>query len=366
MTKGPDLNQLPSKKKFYDVFDSATKGKCAGTCENSVDGALKTLSYGDDFKKEICGACNKASTMSVADDPYNERYNFLYYWIWQKVLDKLNGGAFDSKMEFSMKSLCLNMKNEYKGKSYEVICTENIDKKLLLQRKKVHEYSYDYRTMDGGILMGTPNCKDEWSTYRKEVLEACRKVGEGCMVTLLNSSDSYCDDFNSKYRAHCDTLKLLELYCDEHAAWTTADKKNTEYSVANAELQAALPKVTTTASISSIFGTLGLTVAPFLLYKYKPWSSWFGNHFGHNGGRKSNKRKRRSTESTFDAFTEYTTTEGASTIGSTICDLSGENSTVRSSVNTRPSTTMNERTGRAGTGTSANNNTTTGHHQRMN
>ncbi|ANQ10721.1 KIR-like protein [Plasmodium coatneyi] len=304
------LERLPSYNDYYKKFNEK-KGNCDGnkswtTVKGELDDYRGIQNYAERIVKALCYVLK----MEAGHNLYQERWNFFYYWlgdIFSKNLREASG--FESDMDKIYEDLKPMITDTPECKNLY----PNIDRDKFSKMKTIFDYSYDYNTIEKDLQNVESNCNgDQWSTYRQKVTDACEKLHQYCAITD-SKNGPYCDDFKDKYKVYCEAAKLPKLQCElksvqermEHQAAATTKEKND-----------AVRQATTTSSISSIFGTLATIGTPFLLYKYKPSSSWFGNH---STGR---RRGKRSAEREIETLTESSTTDSIldacenSTVGS--------------------------------------------------
>ncbi|ANQ06075.1 KIR-like protein [Plasmodium coatneyi] len=358
-------HRSPSEVQFYDKLGAATRVECtsiSGSTEslkNTLGGALKNYlgfkGSEDNIANAYCLACQRNEHVYHNGEPCY----FFYYWLGDTYWNK----ARKDDLSGALEAIYTTLGSKVHGKKCNVKY-DDVDKDLFLKRKVIFDYYYNYKTERKKFLNNESNCNNDWFNYRETIITACKAVEKDCEAG--NSKNSlYCKDFKDKYEAYCEIVQQLQWTCnqisnlkgaveeekttcssakDQLQNQITQEKKaassaaKTAASKAQSNLSEAVSKATTTTALSSIFGTLAMTtVLPFLLYKYKPWSFWFGNHTSGNGGGRR-KRRRRSVGRDIDTLTDDSTTYS-------ILDNSTENSTVSSvAYNTRPST--REREGR--------------------
>ncbi|ANQ09186.1 KIR-like protein, partial [Plasmodium coatneyi] len=363
---------FPSYKKFYNEFDNK-RDNCDSECKQNIGSVLQQYTTKgvkkDETEKRVCCASNNGGRKELDW----ETSQFLYYHVGNTLPESLE----DADFRGLLKMLCSKINDTYRQHGPKIPC-DSIPKELFNNRKKIHDYYYDYSAIEGDIQNnGIPNCKeDKWTTYLNSINAACRAAGQGCEAGKQYDSDKYCSDFNSKYRAYCEKIQLSKEKCtlesqltsvqEEKARAEQAEKSAlSEKQSISTKLNNAIHQANKASSLSSAFGTLALMELPaalFLLYKYKPWSFWFGNQTSGNGRRsRSNRRKRRSTGENFDVSAEETFTE-----------YSTDNSTIGDSTTADDSTTLRSRPAhtRQSIGPSTNregrvraNNNTPGHHR---
>ncbi|ANQ07132.1 KIR-like protein [Plasmodium coatneyi] len=338
MTKRPELDNLPSKTNYYDKFDQDNGNDCNGTrakpeqLKTELNSKFKDcIKIIDDAKKIAKTYCYASTQNEQSIYENKEPCLFFYYWLGDKYWD-------DLKNNHRFSELLIAIHSTLKGDDHLEKCRikyDNINETLLPQMKEVFDYYHDYKDVKDNILDIKEGCEGKWSTYLGQISSACKAVRNYCNQDQ-NKCGDYCTEFNNKYDVHCNTATMSKEKCELQSQLTTAKQRIvSEEKAASLAKEEAVRSATTTSSISSILGTLATIGAPFLLYKYKPWSSLFGNH--STGYGRSGRRKRRSSGQNFDVSAQDTFTE-YSTENSTIGDsTTAENSTVRSMAHTRQS-----------------------------
>ncbi|ANQ06263.1 KIR protein [Plasmodium coatneyi] len=370
------LNTLNSYALFYNTFnnDDRTMNDCSSNGVNPQDlkgklhsnfgGYEKIMQDATKIAKAYCSACEKKGLQTWGDKPCH----FFYYWVGDKYGNDLGNKSLSDLLDKIYQGL-----NEITDTKQCRTYYKDFDETLVSHMKRVYEYYYEHATINKLLLQNGPKCDANWSGYLHEVSSACESIRTRCKGKEYESN-TYCGEFKKNYMVHCGVAEALNLYCteaadlDEGMGHSSIKQKleaerarlsELEGEVAAASSRAAalskaneekLRSATTTSSISSIFGTLGMTVVPFFLYKYKPWSSLFGNNSNGARGGRNNTRKKRSSGREFDASTEDTLT--TYTIGDATTKYGTEVSA--------PSYRAKPR-GTTGTGTS---NAIPGHHQR--
>ncbi|ANQ10257.1 KIR-like protein [Plasmodium coatneyi] len=352
-----DPTTFPSYKDYYDNFEKGEKST-AIKCDDQSDCGKEIKKYqltqrnltahlhqtmvALDYIYKTYGSGQKKSLECTARE-------FFYYWLGDRI-SKGTGRSANFRTHIGL--LCDSI-NSPSGIGLCKIPRDNPDETTFQHRKIIFDYYNDYNYVKQELQKDDPNCKGKWSSYLDGICAACKAVKDDCAQREreTQSEKAYCEEFEKKYGAYCDAATLPEMQSKlEYLQKNIASEQDATQST-RSQLNDALSKANTSSSLSSAFGTIALMELPlviFYLYKYKPWSSWFGNHSsGNSTGRRSNRRKRRSAGQNFDVSAEETFTE-YSTDNSTIGDLTAENSTtLRSSAYTRPP----RRNRRAGAGT---------------
>ncbi|ANQ06244.1 KIR-like protein [Plasmodium coatneyi] len=327
---------FPSDNNFYRTFNGGS-----WTCdEDGGSGKLKelrnnlniafsayseVLKQTENIRKAYCFASKKKE-----EDPSHDDTPcwFFYYWL-EDILPK-GGKMEDVQFQSHINSICTLIKDAHEGNRCKLTCSENLNRENFKQRKTIHDYSYNYKTIEKDLLKIGPICQQRWSTHRKKVTSACKAVSEKCPDRESGGAsfdDPYCKDFKDKYNFYCGAAQALESYCTKKADLEVAQQGKAQAQEQAqstfTKLNEAESKASAASSLSSTFGTLAALEFPalaFFLYKYKPWSFWFGNHTSGNGRSGRNTRKRRSSTHNFGSSTEDTLTTYStenSTIGPT-------------------------------------------------
>ncbi|ANQ07910.1 KIR-like CYIR protein [Plasmodium coatneyi] len=263
----------------------------------------------------------------------DDRCNFLYYWIGDTLFQTMRRPEdFSTAMNEvynKLKQLQGLQINDKCGVMYP-----NISKDIFTKMKKVYNYTHDCTIMEncrGGSRSPGAPCPSEPPEHVQETCTAYRQMEIECRGET--NEPNYCDDFNSKYKKYLKEGPLKSNCNPEQPQQETPPAEGTSGATtgvvaASTEGSADSGSGVVPAVSGGVLATVGLpTIAAFLLYKYKPWSSWFGKHSSGNGGRSNRRRRRRSAGHEFDASTEDTLTEY-----STLSSMIGDDSTDESSV----------------------------------
>ncbi|ANQ08869.1 KIR-like protein [Plasmodium coatneyi] len=370
MTKELDRKELPSHKEYYDKFNTPTRSECKslggdfqqwdGQLQNGLSEYHKITTDAKKIANAYCFACTQNKPSSYKN---KEPCEFFYYWLGDKYWNDLGNHTFSNLLNKIYQTLHTSSHTNLCRTKYD-----DVPRELFQQRKTLFEWWHNHSVLQSLIQGSNSECSEQYGHHIEKAFSSYFSVSAFCTENK-SKSDSYCMQFWTEQNQKDNLAKLLKLQCEsesklqtmEEGSRTCAQEKETLTKEKQSEAQATLSQAqtaaslakeeavrsaTTTSSLSSIFGTLGMTVAPFLLYKYKPWSSWIGNHSGN--GRST--RKRRSAEGTFDTFTENSSTYDSET-ESIVDDSTTENSTtLRSATYTAQSTRGGRTRNNAGRG----------------
>ncbi|ANQ07361.1 KIR-like CYIR protein [Plasmodium coatneyi] len=324
-----DMEQLPSYGQFYKKFDTGRTGCEAEPwvqgLKDTVDGHHSTIEVHMD---KIVGAWCCMSKMPEGNNlNYNERCNFLYYWIGDFLFGELGDDA-EIVMDL-LNSICKYIKSTYPKEKDKVIC-ETIDKDKFKRRKLIFDYWHDYTTLKGLISKSGDNCTSKYGIYLGTVEQAYSGIQKFCQS---NQTDPYCSEFNKQCNQYCTNGKL-NLKCP--SAYTEQQEDTTLKAVTSPTANSI---GTTAAAIPSALATLALPAAAFFLYKYNLLPSWISNQF--NGGSNKRRGKRSAIRHNFDTSTDDNSTLYSTETGSTP-DTSTHYSTDLSTTETDNSTIYGE------------------------
>ncbi|ANQ09824.1 KIR-like protein [Plasmodium coatneyi] len=330
--------KLTLQNGFYTNFESdgggGHRGGVSGTnltsqLTSSCSNCSKIIDDAAKIENAHLYACMQTKDKSSTGDSAPCR--FFYYWFGHKYWNDLNGNALSTILDKIYEALKTSSCTDGKKCDFKYKDLEN--QTIFDHMKIIFDYFNDYEGVQSLLSTHGTTCAEKWSTYWETLSSACNKVKQHCASESDHNSKQYCTDFNSTYAVHCDTAKLPQ----KMAELITNIQREAQAAqiAATKEKEEAVSKATTTSSLSSIFGTLGMTVAPFVLYKYKPWSSWFGNHTSGNG-RSRRTNRRRSTRNEFDTLAEVSTVDFTAS--------SEANSTIDNSTTVRPTAYIGQRT----------------------
>ncbi|ANQ10484.1 KIR protein [Plasmodium coatneyi] len=257
-----DLEELlPSWTQFYDKFENSEEDCSSGSnCDNNntaLNYLKPKIGQSDKIQKAICIACKmyKASM-----GPFKEVvWHFFYYW----AGDKLSKSSVQKELfGADISSMCGHINNSC-GNQQCGIPDEHINQNIFTSRKTLFDFWYDCETAQALLDHSASLDFDKCESYVKDV-EAAHKVMQAYCQTN-SSNDKYCENFWNSRGNHIKG-KLNKL---ESALTAARERIAQEAKLASLQTDKAIRAATTTSSLSSIIGTLGMTVAPFLLYKVK-------------------------------------------------------------------------------------------------
>ncbi|ANQ08671.1 KIR protein [Plasmodium coatneyi] len=341
------LGSITDTLAIYNEFYTNFKNAVGGQGDRSTDVTKLHTALSSNFsqcKKIIADAAKNANAYEDACMQNNSAQSnsipcrSFYYWFGHKYWSHLNRKTLSEVLKVIYETLGTSSfssgnKCEFKYKDLE-------DHTIFRNMKIIFDYYHGYKNVPNLLSTSGITCLKEWSNYWTTLSSACKAMEEKCTGDNDHKGKPYCTDFEKTYAIHCDMAELQQ-------------KMDVLITKIQREAQKTLSKASTTSSLSSILGTLATIGTPFLLYKYKPWSSLFGNHSSENGG--GRRKKGSSRRQQFDELTETSTMD--------LTDSSETSSTF--DPNTVPSSTAYN-TRQPSKGRTNNNSTPGHHHQRTN
>ncbi|ANQ06687.1 KIR-like protein [Plasmodium coatneyi] len=319
MSSDQHLSELPSWINFYNEFEKGTTEECgSGSTSGSVDKigqkvniVLNTFRGGEfpiikDYLNGIIkGVCYVDDMYKENKDPFNnKRCWFLYFWIGHKLYKH----PIEAQIKSNLNAICTYIKQEYAKHGCNLICTHNLEKEPFTNRKTLFEFLYDYTALRTLLWNIKSVDVDKCKKYLDGARAAYEAVKRNCTTPI---SDSYCTQFWNEHKDAIDK-ELTDLKnAQENIAQREQLAERKAQSISS-QLSNATDQANKASSLSSAFGTIAAIELPailLLLYKYKPWSSWFGKHSSGNGRSERTNRRRRSAGPDFDTLTEASTVD---------------------------------------------------------
>ncbi|ANQ10089.1 Kir protein [Plasmodium coatneyi] len=211
----PCLTQLPSEKEYKKFEEGQTcPAEAHGQCSNEqiieqVKGTVAIYtSVGSDTEKIVKNyyyACTKETNPT---NYYSPCY-FFYYWLGEKIKDKIYGrsplgqviGAIYKKLhQFGLPYNNKKCKDLYPG----------IDVSIFTPRKKIFDYSYNYKTLLGKPQSNEFLCTEICDQYLSDVQSVYSTESNSCGET---TSDLFCNELKNEYKKYFDKNKKPTLPC---------------------------------------------------------------------------------------------------------------------------------------------------------
>ncbi|SBT54204.1 PIR Superfamily Protein [Plasmodium ovale wallikeri] len=268
---GKDLAVLPSFK-FYSRLDKGDKNLLHGHnkifFENFIKDRLNYLEHMSNIKEILLNAFIYIANMKPGDDQYNERWNYLFYWMGEKVYEKVK--------EISDFSLNMDIINSLRKRMHENDEEYNdyffkIKKSEFINLKKLYDYSQNYDAIKIKIDAPDYECSREYNNYIVENHDLYNTIKVECVL----DTTPYCKLFTNITK---DTLAKKKSILNCYGA------KDTIFSEEGRRHGLSDLAVETTPTNSGnptaiILPVLGIFIIFFLLYKFTPLGTWIRTHF---------------------------------------------------------------------------------------
>ncbi|ANQ09132.1 Variable surface protein Vir7-like protein [Plasmodium coatneyi] len=270
---------LLSKANFYDHFN-----KEQGHCDSGSDSwpekikmALSKYQQVQNEAEKIGKAFCYVSTRENSEPLYKERCNFLYYWILEILLQKLNNNSSSTAI-----NAIFGFMEELNTEQNNCLTIEDsMDKDTVLPRKTIFDYYHDRTIVQALVTAASSDCEKNYGPYLQGIITAYAAVEKGCTKNKGGYGD-YCSKFWDQHKdkikedllkLKCGSMNMQQLISEAQAQALSASSVFAGVAVEGQEEETAVIDVTngstnTTTIISSLLPAVGLpTLAVFFLYK---------------------------------------------------------------------------------------------------
>ncbi|ANQ09262.1 Uncharacterized protein PCOAH_00035620, partial [Plasmodium coatneyi] len=204
------VNKLPSRKLYRELDESTSTTFCE--LANAVRSTLGPFnSIGGEYKNGILRACCATSEMGTGSTTKSERYNFLYYWLGDKIWDKLQEGS-NRETDFTgiMFSICEDIKSTCGNPGYQILCG-SVNRNIFNEGKIIYDYVKDYTALQGYVSTGANSCGTPYEQNIVKIKAACATVNGRC-PRMPTNRDPYCAWFREN-EDKCSDEELGKLPC---------------------------------------------------------------------------------------------------------------------------------------------------------
>ncbi|SBT02770.1 PIR Superfamily Protein [Plasmodium ovale curtisi] len=183
-----DLVVLPSFK-FYSNLDKGNKNLIYGHnkifFENFIKGRLNYLEHMSNIKENLLEAFIYIANMRPGDDQYNERWNYLFYWMGDKVyanVKEISDFFLNMDIINSLRKRVHDNDEEYNDYFFK------IKKNEFINLKKLYDYSQNYDAIKIKIDSPDYECSREYNNYIVENHNLYNAIKAEC----LSDTTPYC------------------------------------------------------------------------------------------------------------------------------------------------------------------------------
>ncbi|SBT54955.1 PIR Superfamily Protein [Plasmodium ovale wallikeri] len=215
------------------------------------------------------------SYLNAKDTFYNERWNYLYFWVGFKVLEKLGNVAFTKVIP-----IIKNVKEHIHGPKYEYDILK-IGSDKFKDLKTIYDYFENYNSINLKIGGNNPDCTQMYKQYVDSSYAVYENIKNAC---LHNGEEEYCKLFNYIVNKH-NNIVLEKLTCNGNKPPLSVEEHKKIMALDTVEdvgLEQQVHEDGTSHSTSdnmmqTFFPILGIFSFLFLLYNFTPFRSWLDN-----------------------------------------------------------------------------------------
>ncbi|SBS95684.1 PIR Superfamily Protein [Plasmodium ovale curtisi] len=229
-----------------------------------------------DMSDSLLKAFYYVSYMNANDTFYNERWNYLYFWVGFKVLEKLGNVAFTNVIP-----IVKIVKKHIHGVEYEYDILK-ISPEKFMDLKTIYEYIENYDSIKLNIDGNNSDCTQMYKKYVDSSYDVYENTKNTC---LHNGEEEYCKLFNYIVKKH-NNIVLKKLTCKGEMPSLSVEEYKQKYlhdTDVEVYLEGEMKTGKTYASSSSdnmmptYFPILGIFSILFILYNYTPFITWLHN-----------------------------------------------------------------------------------------
>ncbi|SBT83361.1 PIR protein [Plasmodium ovale] len=268
-----DLDSLPSRLSYYyfDKFIGYTENNDEHGYWSFIEKWFPKYQSISSIYETLLNGFRYASYMKNSRFSYEERWDYLYFWMGEKIFHIIEDSSILSGVRGIYDSVRKKFDNSYHN-TYEdsEITMENF--KTL---KLMYDYSQDYDTIENKIKTNNFQCNTKSKNYIKDGYTAYKQLKDTCPT----SSEVYCKIFNSIKKIYI-KKELSELICSEvtsppmHANGERESSASESHSALE-PVDGTLPHGTSHLPMAVTFPLLGILLILFISYKFTPIGSWF-------------------------------------------------------------------------------------------
>ncbi|SBT73776.1 PIR protein [Plasmodium ovale] len=268
--KKNNLDELPSNSLNYKNFNNASNAYCEYISVLSIKNDLNTYSTIKDVSDKLVNALCFLSIFEQ-NEACNKRCNYLYFWIGNEIIDKVeNDAVFSEIIRALYKGLESNSRLD------KCKCTYNsINKEHFKKMKTVFDYFYDHSFLTEELPQYNKRCDREYKEYLNYAVTTYDSVYKFC---IEHRQESYCADIVKFIPTFLSEKKLTSLECDLQE--TISDMKSSVSLTADMDPNLRSIGGSSEIFISIFFPLLGIIFIYFLLHKFTPVGTWIHKRLG--------------------------------------------------------------------------------------
>lgn len=202
------MDSLPSRLSYYyfDKFFGYAENDDQQSYWSFIKGWFPIYKSISSIYETLFKGFRYASYMENSRFSYGERWDYLYFWMGDKIFNIIEDASILSGVRDIYDDVRKKFDNSYHN-TYEgsEITVENF--KTL---KLMYDYSQDYDTIENKIKTNNFQCNTKSKNYIKDGYTAYKQLKDTCPT----SSEVYCKIFNSIKKIYI-KKELSELTCSE-------------------------------------------------------------------------------------------------------------------------------------------------------
>ncbi|SBT74012.1 PIR protein [Plasmodium ovale] len=228
---------------------------------------------------------------------YSERWNYLYYWMGDKILAKLD----DTTSFYEVMRMYDFVRNITDSKSKNIYKEVHISKEDFKNLKKIYDYSQNYPTILNKIRVNDNKCSKSYKEYIQEHSDLYNQLKQKC-----SSKEEPCYSIFNYIKENSSHIDLSKLECTESESVVTSHGGGRDGLSQTSLLPGGHEKMlreqdsfsgspsqfmdgsyvnpssspsTSHTSFAITFSLLGGLFFSLVLYKFTPLGSWLRFHF---------------------------------------------------------------------------------------
>ncbi|SBS89841.1 PIR Superfamily Protein [Plasmodium ovale curtisi] len=282
-----DLCALPSFRFYYNLSNGGYKDE-GDSFWIGFELSLKTytdiLSIFDELRKGIY----YASYISKSNSYYNVRWNYLYFWVGEKISHIVSDNEKFSTIIYILNSVRSHFAT---NENYDLF-NNNMTLEHFNDLKKIYDFFQNHDNIEASIQL-SKSCTESYKKYIEDSFSVYKRVNAACKV---KEEEKYCKIYNDFVNTY-NKKNLSELTCDgQKVSKPVAEEESdpftdAEDSVGGSQFQKtgmaphsasvhtgelSTPSYSDNA-MSIIFPPLGIISTLFILYRFNPVGSWLNS-----------------------------------------------------------------------------------------
>ncbi|SBT33147.1 PIR Superfamily Protein [Plasmodium ovale wallikeri] len=292
-TVDEDLSILPSFRFYHYLENGYGAIKSEDQFWELLENGLLTYTDVYDIHDTLLNRFYLVTYMEEHRSSYNERWNFVYYWVGEKLYkNPKHHSSFAGVI-----GILNTVKNKFDKKKYDYAFFD-ITLKESMDLKKIYDYSENYSIIEKKVRENS-ECTKEYIQYIKESIEKydeakslCEEQKEKPFCKIFDSiREKYENDKlsklkydNCKIKENSDALQADQLRKAQRGDRGPGDTGRGDFFLGRGDQIDSESEGNTLSNPDSsvpsavIFPLLGVFLVSFVLYKFTPFGTWSRTH----------------------------------------------------------------------------------------